>query len=412
LHDGVIRGACPWQSGSGEWVDVAFSAGRISAVAPSVPGAGREEWQVGGRLLIPALADPHHHLDKACLVGRLGASTDLADARTRFGRLRPNLTPEDHLQRGKRVIQWAVGHGVAALRTHADVDRTVELRHVEAALTLKEAFSDRIKIQVVAFLPASTPVADEDAWRTLADALRLGCDAVGGTTGNRGTEAPAMMRRAIELAERTGCMVDLHLDETLEPQVQNMAELARLTREYGLQGRVAASHCCSLGVAPASVRAEAIAAAAEAHLHVITLPLTNLYLQGRDSGLRGLPPIGELLAAGVNVACGSDNVQDPFLPAGNADPLLAAQVLGIAAQLTDPHYLLEAVSSRAACAMGLAANPDWCRAGAPASFAVADCGPEDNPVARLAPRPLVVFNGRVVRRPGDSSDGLPPVRAH
>lgn len=412
MHELVIRGACPWGLTPGVPVDIAVDAGRISAVAAPIPVAGKEEWNVGGRLMLPALADPHHHLDKACLVGRLGASTDLADARARFGAVRPDLTAEDLRRRGERVIRWALAHGVSALRTHADADRTVGLKHVEAALALKEAFADRVRIQVVAFLPASAPVDDEESWRAVEQALRLGCDAVGGTTGNRGPDAPALMRRTMALAERAGCRVDLHLDETLDPAVQNLAELARLTLEHGMQGRVAASHCCSLSVAPAAARAEALALAAEARIHVIALPLTNLYLQGRDSGLRGLPPVAEMLAAGINVACGSDNVQDPFLPAGNADPLLAAQVLGVAAQLADPAFLLEAVSLRAAAAMGIPHNADWCRAGAEASFAIADCSPEDDPVACLAPRPLVVFNGRVVRRPGDRTHDLPPIEHH
>lgn len=409
MHELVIRGACPWGLSSEGPVDIAVDAGRISAVAASIPIPGRQEWNVGGRLVLPALIDPHQHLDKACLVGRLGASTELADARARFGVLRPSLTAEDLHRRGERVVRWALAHGVSALRTHADVDRTVGLKHVEAALALKEAFADRMRIQVVAFLPASAPVDDEKSWCTVEQALRLGCDAVGGTTGSRGPDAPVLMRRAMALAERVGCRVDLHLDETLDPTIQNLAELARLTLNYGMADRVAASHCCSLSVAPAAVRAEALALAAEARIHVIALPLTNLYLQGRDSGLRGLPPIAEMLAAGINVTCGSDNVQDPFLPAGNADPLLAAQVLGVAAQLADPAFLLEAVSLRAAAAIGISQETDWCRAGAEASFAIADCAPEDNPVACLAPRPLVVFNGRVVRRPGDGVHDLPPI---
>ena len=205
-------------------------------------------------------------------------------------------------------------------------------------------------------------------------------------------------------------MIDLHLDETLDPSVQNLAELSRLTIERGLQGRVAASHCCSLSVAPSAVRTDALERAATANIHVIALPLTNLYLQGRETGLRGLAPVAKFLAAGVNVACGSDNVQDPFLPAGNADPLLAAQVLGVAAHLADPDYLLEAVTLRAARAIGLPAETDWCRPTAPASFVVADCQPEDDPVACLAVRPLTVYKGHVVRRPGDGMCNLPPIR--
>jgi cytosine deaminase len=412
VHDLVIRSACPWGTAAAAKMDIAVDGGRVAAVAVAIAGRGREEWNAEGRLLLPGLVETHLHLDKACLAGVLGGAADLADARSRFARLRPDLTPRDLVQRGSRVIGWALRHGVAALRTHADVDRIVGLRHVEAALELKETFADRIAIQVVAFQPASVALDDEESWDKLEEALRLGCAAVGGTTGTRGREASALMARVLELAARTGSMVDLHLDETLDPAVQNLPELARLTRRFGLQGRVTASHCCSLSVAPAAARAEAIRLIAEARIHVVALPLTNLYLQGRESGLRGVAPVVELLAGGVNAACGSDNVQDPFLPAGNADPLLAAQVLGLAGQIADPRYLLESVSSRAAAAMGIPAPADWCRPGAAASFAVADCGPDDDPVACLPPRPLVVFNGRVVRKPGDGAHDLPPIRAH
>jgi cytosine/creatinine deaminase len=411
MHELVIRGAFPWGMTRGERIDVAVDAGRISAVG-SVTESGEQEWDVGGRLLLPSLVDPHHHLDKACLVGTLGGSTDLADARSRFGTLRPHLTKHDLVHRGERVIHWAIRHGVGALRTHADVDQTVGLRHVETALGLKESFADRITIQVVAFQPASVSVDDEQSWQRLHDALELGCDAAGGTTGTRGPDAPAVMDRILGLAARAGRMVDFHLDETLDPAVQNLPELARLTQRHGLQGRVTASHCCSLSVASPSLRDEAIRLASDARIHVVALPLTNLYLQGGASGLRGVAPVGELLAGGVNVACGSDNVQDPFLPFGNADPLLAAQVLGLAGRLADPRYLLEAVSLRAAEAIGLSTSSDWLRPGAEASFSVADCSPDDDPVACLAPRPIVVFKGRVVRSPGEGAHDLPPIRIH
>jgi cytosine deaminase len=358
------------------------------------------------------LVDPHHHLDKACLAAELGGAESLADARARFGRLRPTLTAENLHQRGSRVIQWAIGHGVGVLRTHADVDGTVGLRHVESALELKQHYADRIAIQVVAFQPASVALDDSASWRALQDALRLGCEAVGGTTGNRGGDARAVMERLLRMAADAACMVDLHLDETLDPAVQNLPALAHLTREHGLKDRVAASHCSSLSAASPAMRAEAIRLAAEARIHVIALPLTNLYLQGRDTGRRGLAPVAELLAGGVNVACGSDNVQDPFLPTGNADPLLAAQIMGLAGHLDDTRYLLEAVSFRAAAAIGIEAPSDWCQPVAPASFCVADCGANDDPVARLPPRPLVIYKGKVVRTPDDSAAGLPPIMNH
>ena len=64
--------------------------------------------------------------------------------------------------------------------------------------------------------------------------------------------------------------------------------------------------------------AEAVAAAGIA---VVALPATNLFLQGRDHQQampRGLTAVRALLEAGVVVAAGADNLQDPFNPLGRA----------------------------------------------------------------------------------------------
>ena len=51
-------------------------------------------------------------------------------------------------------------------------------------------------------------------------------------------------------------------------------------------------------------------------------------VQGREAprlAPRGLTRVADLLAAGVPVACGSDNVQDPFVPVGSGDMLEIAR---------------------------------------------------------------------------------------
>ncbi|WP_225322982.1 hypothetical protein [Synechococcus sp. RSCCF101] len=58
---------------------------------------------------------------------------------------------------------------------------------------------------------------------------------------------------------------------------------------------------------------------------VVALPLTNLWLLGRRPGRtpvrRPLAPIAQLQEAGVTVAVASDNVQDPWFPGGDLDPI-------------------------------------------------------------------------------------------
>ena len=69
---------------------------------------------------------------------------------------------------------------------------------------------------------------------------------------------------------------------------------------------------------------------------VITLPATDLYLMGRQdvrNVRRGLTPIKRLRAAGVTVAAATNNVQNAFTPAGNADPLLLTYLLVVGAHM-------------------------------------------------------------------------------
>jgi len=64
---------------------------------------------------------------------------------------------------------------------------------------------------------------------------------------------------------------------------------------------------------------------AQHEINVVALPLTNAWLLGRSAGItpvqRLLAPISQLQQAGVKVAVGGDNVQDPWFPTGNFDPL-------------------------------------------------------------------------------------------
>ena len=47
---------------------------------------------------------------------------------------------------------------------------------------------------------------------------------------------------------------------------------------------------------------------------------------------RALTAVKALRAAGVNVAAGADNLQDPFNPVGRGDPLETAGLMVMAAQ--------------------------------------------------------------------------------
>jgi cytosine deaminase len=85
----------------------------------------------------------------------------------------------------------------------------------------------------------------------------------------------------------------------------------------------------SLGQLPADEQRAVAELVAEAGVSVIALPHTNLFLQGRGEAPmpRGLTAVAALRAAGVNVAAGADNLQDPFNPVGRACPFETAGLM-------------------------------------------------------------------------------------
>jgi cytosine deaminase len=131
---------------------------------------------------------------------------------------------------------------------------------------------------------------------------------------------------------------------------------------------------------------------------VITCPIANLYLQGRDrpsATPRGLTALPALLAAGAVVAGGGDNLQDCFIPVGRADPLLTAQYLVVGGQLT-PTAALKLVSGAARRVMGLA--PIEIAEGFPADLVAVRAASTGAAVATAASERIVFRNGEPVRR--------------
>ncbi|MEM7736471.1 MAG: amidohydrolase family protein [Deinococcota bacterium] len=317
-------------------VDIAIDDGHIVAITLNFVGEAQEIWHLGSRIVLPGFVDLHVHLDKTLSMGHpavINRSGTLVEAIDSWVQVKPTLTHADYVQRATQGIEMAMHRGTTAMRSHVDVDATYGLTALEAILEVRDTYRDRFELQVVV-LGAPERGAQETA--TVKAALDAGADILGGAPGLFG-DAQAGVRACLELAEQTGVRVDLHIDETDDPNVRALEHLADGVIASGLQGRVTAGHCCSLSAMSQTEAAAIIDKVAAAELTIITLPSVNLVLQGRQDSSRtrrGLTRVKELLAAGVNVAAGSDNVQDPFNPFGNYDLIWIANLVAHAAQLT------------------------------------------------------------------------------
>lgn len=324
----------------GERVDIALDGSRIAAVAPQLPQQGRREMDLAGQLVLPSFVEPHVHLDKTySLRASQNPAGTLAGAIAAWSRIQQTLDYSSYLERACRALEQALAAGTTTLRTHMDLEPARGLLPLEALLEARQRFADRMDIQIVVLgFPGRS--REDDA--LMEAALLNGADGVGGCPAI--TAQPLhTLESALRLARRLDRPVDLHMDESDDPAVFYLDRLAQLSLQLGLGPRVVAGHCCSLDFQPAEQRARVMASLAQAGLSVVSLPACNLNLQGRGQSPmpRGLAPIQELLAAGVRVLLGSDNVQDVFNPVGQYDPLYTAQLALLAAHLTSHAHQLE-----------------------------------------------------------------------
>jgi cytosine/creatinine deaminase len=167
-----------------------------------------------------------------------------------------------------------------------------------------------------------------------------------GASLNSSADPARALAALLDLAERSGLAVDLHLDEHLEQEKMLAALAADAVMARGLRRRVALSHLCALATLDANSAAALIDKLARAEITVVALPETNLFLQERGERTpirRGVTLIRELLAGGVTVRLGTDNIRDWFFPFGDGDMLETARIAAIAAHLDDEAQLIAAI---------------------------------------------------------------------
>lgn len=356
---------------------VTLRDGRVAAIRPA------EEAQEAAWLALPGLVNLHAHADRAYTVQSFRPRT-FADALAAAAAARAAFTAADVEMRAARLFEQSVSYGVTRIRTHTDVDPIVELRSMAGVLAAKRRMADRLDVDVVAFSTSRNDLGEPHAVERLKRAVAMGADLIGASL-NASADPPRALAALFDLAERSELPVDIHLDEHLEPDRMLSGMVADAIIARGLQGRVTLSHVCVLATLDAIAAGRLMEKFAHAGVTVVALPAANLFLQdrgGQSPIRRGVTLARELLAAGVDVRCGTDNVRDWFFPFGDGDMLETALFAAIAAHLDDPTDLIGAVcGGRRAIAEG-----------DPADLVLLSASSLDDALARR-PAGRVVFKG-------------------
>jgi cytosine/creatinine deaminase len=398
----LVKNVALW--GAEGLCDIGIADGRFVSVGHSTASSiAMLTLDAEGRMAVPGFVEPHIHLDKALISERapVNVSGTLTEAIEILWEIKRNYKVDEISDRASRVLERALEHGISRLRTHVDVDPIGGTRPAEGLIRTRERYRDLMEIQIVAF-PQEGIVKSPGTEALMRKAMELGVDVVGGMPFNEAS--PQDSRRHIEIvfdiARQFDADIDMHVDETDDPMARTLEVVAELTIKNGWQGRVTAGHTCALAGYPREYADHVIARLREADVNMIANPATNLMLQGRLDDYpkrRGVTQVKELLAAGVNVACGQDCVHDTFYPFGQNDPLEIAFLLCHASHMSQPPEILsvmDMVTHNGARAMRI---PDFhVMAGGVADLVVLDARDAREAFATRAPRRWVIRRGKLI----------------
>ncbi|GGF72190.1 cytosine deaminase [Mameliella alba] len=348
-------------------IDMGIEAGHIAS-----PGGVAVDMR--GAMVLPCFTDMHTHLDKGHIWPRASnPDGTFMGALTTVRADHVNWSEDDLKARMGFSLQCAWAHGTKQIRTHLDSADGQYLRSWPVFSDLRETWTGRIELQAASLVSCEAYGTEEypKIARTVAEH--------GGVLGMVTYPVPDIKERLLghfATADAHGLDVDFHTDETMDASSETLRMIAETVLETGYKGRVVVGHCCSLSTQDEARALDTLDLCARAGLHVVSLPMCNLYLQDRGTGTprrRGVTLVHEMRARGIPVSFASDNTRDPFYAYGDMDMV---EVLREATRIAHLDHC----------------ETDWIK-----SFTLAPeatCGFGVSSLEQRAPADLVIFRAR------------------
>ncbi len=307
---------------------IELNGARIASISAQQAPAEANEGDIdaASNLVVPPFIEPHIHLDATLTAGQpaWNMSGTLFEGIERWGERKALVTHEDTKARAKKTIDMLVDHGIQHVRTHVDVTDPT-LSALKSMIEVREETRHLIDLQIVAF-PQEGIESFKGGRELMTEAIAMGADVVGGIPHFENTrdQGVSSIKFLMDLAERSGCLVDVHCDETDDPQSRFLEVLAEEARVREMGERVTASHTTAMGSYDNAYCSKLFRLLKMSKINFVSCPTESIHLQGRFDTYpkrRGLTRVAEIDRAGMNICFGQDSIVDPWYPLGNGNIL-------------------------------------------------------------------------------------------
>ena len=257
------------------------------------------------------------------------------------------------------VIDDQIAQGVQAIGSFIDVDPIIEDKAMKAAVKLRETYQDKIQIKLINQVVKG--VIDPEARKWFEVGAEF-CDIIGGLPEKDEEHKAEHLDILFEAAKKNGGkMLHVHADQYNSPAQRDTELLVAKTIEHGFEGKVVAIHCISVGAQPKAYRQELYAKMRDAGVMVVCCPcgwIDNSWIIAQPEDVIGpihnsIAPVKEMMAAGITVSLGVDNIQDIYKPFVDGDMWTELRLLLEAERYYDFDALTEIATTNGLKTLGL-----------------------------------------------------------
>lgn len=342
-----------------------------------------------GLLLLPSFEEAHIHLDKTYYDAPWKAVRRISSIFERIEEekvLLPKLLP-DAKRQAESILSLIQGYGSTHMRSHCNIEPVSGLKRLEATKQALETFSGKISSEIVAF--PQHGLLRSNSVELMRQAMAEGATHVGGLDPHTVDEhIEKSLNAMVELAVQYQAGIDIHLHDSGEPGKQTLLQLADLTEEAGLQGKVTVSHAFWFARAEQQEAEDMAKRLASLGMSVAsTVPIGKMMM-----------PLPMLHKHGVNVKLATDSLTDHWSPFGNGDQLEKAGRFAELYGYNDERSLAQSLAfvTSGITPLDSEGQQVWPKVGDTASFVLVEASCSAEAVARRSARQAVWFEGRLV----------------
>ncbi len=229
-----------------------------------------------------------------------------------------------------QVIDNQLAQGVQAIGSFIDCDTIIKDKNLKAAQIIRDRYKGQIEIKFI-HQPIKGLI-DKAELKWFEEAASF-VDIIGGLPEVASEMKIGEDRRAEHLdilfntAKKHNKPLHIHVDQLNNPQQRDTELLIDKTREHDYAGKVTAIHCISVAAQPKARRQKIYKDLADLDITVVACPsawIDQSWVASQPDDIIGplhnsITPAKEMIAAGVTVALGTDDIADIYKPFSDGD---------------------------------------------------------------------------------------------